>query len=146
MDRQVIALGAVAQRENMKKKRKKHNEERKQGRVSWPALSFVSNQNFMTLFLFLFISISFFSFSVYHPPRRLLFSSSPLTLRLFLAALATHASTTPLVNVDTLWPGLLCLICVHDLFDVGGKAVKGLLDVNVVLSGDFEERDSEFVC
>jgi hypothetical protein len=73
-------------------------------------------------------------------------SSAHGALRPHLAALAPGASVALVANVDAGARGLVILRAVDEaLLDVGGEAVKGLVDVDVALGGDLEEGDAELV-
>jgi len=49
------------------------------------------------------------------------------------------------LDVDAVGGLLLGLVVDEALLDVGGEAVKGLVDVDVALGGDLEEGDAELV-
>lgn len=50
-----------------------------------------------------------------------------------------------LVYINTLWPGLFGFRRVHSLFDVGGKAKERIFDVDIVFSGDLQERYAKLI-
>lgn len=70
------------------------------------------------------------------------------TLVIVLVILAALAATslTLVTNVNTGTGRLVVLGAVDkSLLDVGGEAVESLVDVDVALCRDFEERNTEFV-
>lgn len=63
-----------------------------------------------------------------------------------LAAFASGAALALVTDVDTGAGGLIVLGAVDEtLLDIGGKAVEGLVNVDVALGGNLEEGDSQFV-
>jgi hypothetical protein len=71
------------------------------------------------------------------------------SVRCSLAALATHAAARAARVGPYIYPvcGGFCPRAVDQpLLDVCGQAVEGLVDVDVALCRDLEERDAEFVC
>lgn len=75
-------------------------------------------------------------------------SVNALFLCVSLAALSAHTSVrAPCVANIHRWAGCLVRSCAIDksLLDVGRERVKCLIDVDVTLCGDFEERNAEFV-
>jgi hypothetical protein len=67
---------------------------------------------------------------------------------LSLTALSTHACITTVLSADIhLWRS--CLVCPRSvdqpLLDIASQAVEGLVDIDVALCRDLEERDAELV-
>ena len=70
-----------------------------------------------------------------------------VTRGVFLAAFSSGATVQPrsLIYGYTRRPSVLGLGGVHALLDIGCQAVEGLLDVDVVLGRDLQERNAQFV-
>lgn len=64
-----------------------------------------------------------------------------------LATLPSSATvrTRALIYTETRSASLFGLGSVHSLLDIGGEAVEGLLDVDVVFRGNLQEGDAELV-
>lgn len=50
-----------------------------------------------------------------------------------------------LVYIDALWSGLFGFRRVHSFFDIGGKAKERIFDVDIVFSGDLQERYAKLI-
>lgn len=62
-----------------------------------------------------------------------------------LPSSATVQARTLLVYTDSTSTGLLSLRGIHPLLNIGCKAIECLLDVDVILCRDLQERDTKFV-